>query len=95
MFDIYFSFSFFISRSKSLSRSSFATADISDTLQQLTEIAIATLFESLIIHGKSLLYILVQTQCSPTAEACSNLRLHTITKRNNHIQIIVGNVRCT
>ena len=68
---------------------SFTTTDVSNTLQQFTEVAIPSLLQSFIIHRESLLDILMQSLCCPTTETHSYGRLYTITNSNNDIKIIM------
>ena len=55
-----------------------ATTDIPNPLQQLTEIAVATLLQPFVIHCKTFLNILMEPLCCPAAETGCHLRLDTV-----------------
>ena len=65
---------------------------VPNTLQQFTEITIPALLQSLIIHRKSLLDILMKPLRRPSAETHSHLRLNTIAESYDHIEIVVNNI---
>ena len=56
------------------------------------EIAVASLFQSLVIHRESLLDILMQSLRSPSTEPHGDGRLHTVSEGDNHIQIVVCDI---
>ena len=67
-------------------------ANIPDALQKFPEVAGAALLQTVIIHRKALLDIFMQPFRCPAAEAGGNLRLHTVSDGDNHVQIVVVNV---
>ena len=68
----------------------FRSTDIADTLQQLLEVSAATqIFQALIIQSKTLTHILLQNFRCPNTKLHAALRLHTVTDRNDDIEIIV------
>ena len=69
----------------------FATANVPDTLQKLTEIPITALLQSLVIHSESLLDIFVKPLGCPATETSSHLRLDTIPQSDDHVKVVVQN----
>ena len=66
------------------------SADIADTLQQLLEVsAAAQVFQAFVIKGKAFSHILLQNSRCPNTKLYAALRLHTVTDRNDDIEVIV------
>ena len=64
-------------------------ANVADSLQEFPEIAIAALLQAFVIQRKPLLNILMQPRRRPTAKPGCHRRLHPISDRNHHIQIVM------
>ncbi len=46
-------------------------------------------FKSLIVHRKALSDIFIQPFCCPLTELSCNLGFYSVTKRNNHIEVVI------
>ena len=70
----------------------FTASDVTDALQQLSEIAATITLQSFIIKHESLLNKLTKMCRCPLAETSGHLRLNPIAHGNNHVQIVVEHV---
>lgn len=68
-----------------------ARADIANTLQQLSEVAAATIFQALVIEREASSHVLFQNLSRPLSEANAFKRLDAIADGNDYIEAIQGN----